>query len=111
MSKRVVFHRVHISSFNLCMCTYIAFLLQLSKSFMAHYCVSKMCADFASLCQKMFITLIILTKIMFQQVQAMCKTWHMCELAISHYTYNISSNNTAREEALGKGIDLTLIWS
>lgn len=65
---------------------YIAFLLQFCKSFMAHYCLNKMCADSASLCQKMFITLIIHMKIMFQQVQAMCKTWHMCELAISCYT-------------------------
>lgn len=88
---------------------YIAFLLQFSKSFMAHYWVSKMCADFASLCQKMFITLIILMKIMFQQVQAMCKTWYMCELAISHYTYNISSNNKARKGSLGKGLDLKLV--
>lgn len=111
MSKRIAFHRVHISSFNLCTCMYIAFLLQFSKSFMAHYCVSKMCADFASLCQKTFITLIILSKIMFQQVQKMCKTWDMCELAISHYTYNISSNNNAREGALGKGRGLMLIWS
>jgi len=70
-----------------------------------------MCSDFASLCQKMFITLIILMKIMFQQVQAMCKAWHKCELAISHHTHNIRSNNNAREGALGKRIDLTLIWS
>lgn len=89
----------------------ITFLLQFSKSFMAHYCVSKMCADFASLCQNMFITLIILTKIMFQQVQAICETWHMCELAISHYTYNISAIIVPGKEPWGTGIDLMLIWS
>lgn len=90
---------------------YIVFLLQFSKNFMSHYWVTKMGADFASLCQKMFITAIILRKIMFQQVQAVCETWHMCELAISHRSYNIVSNNKTKGKTLGRGISYTLIWS
>lgn len=110
-SVRSQFHWAGTSSFNLCMSMYIVFLLQFSKNFMGHYWVTKMGADFASLCQKMFITVIILRKIMFQQVQAVCKTWHMCELAISHGSYNIVSNNKTKGETLGRGISHTLIWS
>lgn len=76
---------------------YIAFLLQFSENFMGYYWVTKMGADFASLCQKMFITVIILGKIMFQQDQAVCKPWHMCESAISHCFHNIVTNNKTKE--------------
>lgn len=107
----VVFSWAGTSSFNLCMSLYIVFLLQFSKNFMGHYWVTKMGADFASLCQKIFITAIILREIMFQQVQAVCKTWHMCELAISHRSYNIVSNNKTKWETVGRGMSYRLIWS
>ena len=68
-------------------------------------------ADFASLCQKMFITVIILGKIMFQQVQAVYETCHMCELAISRRSYNTVTNNKTKGKTLGRGISYILIWS
>lgn len=100
-----------IASFNLCTILFIFFLLQFSKNFMGYYWVTKMGADFASLCQKMFITLIIHGKIMFQQVKTVRKTWHMCELAISHCSYNIVINNKTKGETMGRGISHILIWS
>lgn len=99
--REVAFSWAGTSSFNLCMSLYIVFLLQFSKNFMGHYWVTKMGADFASLCQKIFITAIILREIMFQQVQAVCKMWHMCELAISHRSYNIVSNNKTKGRQWG----------
>lgn len=65
-------------------------------------------ADFASLCQKRFITLIILLKIMFQQVQAACRTWHMCELDVSHHSYNIITTNKTRGKTLGGRLHINL---
>lgn len=108
-SEVVVCHWTGVPCFNLCMPLYIVFLPQFSKSFIAHYWVTKMGADFASLRQKMFITLIILQKIMFQQVQAVCRTWHMCELAVSHHSYNIITTNKTKGKTLGGRLHINLV--
>lgn len=76
---------------------------------MAHYGVTKMGAGyFARLCHG-FITLIILLKIMFQPVQAAGRTWHMCELAVSHHLSNIIATNKTKGKALRGRLHINLV--